>query len=189
MIDLAPFPSPVRYLEPGEPWTALHDRHVELLIASRAPLLARGLLERACDLLGRPILFEGHLDALPATLDAIPALLAADMMALATRFAHLIDTPRIRLRLEVVTGDACRKWHRDYTDVRLVLTYLGPGTQFRRIDGTAIEHVPEQSVALFKGRLAPGCPGALEHRSPPIAGTGLRRLVLVLDGPMIAPPV
>lgn len=187
MIDLAPSPAPVRRLAPGEPWAAIHEKHVELLIAPRTPLLARGLLDRACDLLGRPILFEGDPDALPAALDTVPALLAADVMALATRFAAFIGKPRLRLRLEVITGDACRKWHRDYTDLRLVLTYLGPGTQFRLVDGDAIEQVPEQAAALFKGRLAASCAGTLEHRSPPIEGTGLRRLVLVLDGPMIAP--
>ena len=187
MIDLAPSPAPVRHLAPGEPWAAIHDRDVDLLIAPRRPLIARGLLDRACDLLESPILFEGDPDALPAALDPVPALLAADVMALATRFAAFIGKPRIRLRLEVITSDACRKWHRDYTDLRLVLTYLGPGTQFRLAEGDAFEQVPEQAAALFKGRLAPSCAGALEHRSPPIEGTGLRRLVLVLDGPMIAP--
>lgn len=189
MIDLAPPPVPVRHLAPGQSWGAIHDRHVELLIAPRMPLLAHGVLDRACDLLPRPILFDGDVDALPAAMDAVPALLAADVMALAARFADLVHTSRIRARLEVITGDACRKWHRDYTDLRLVLTYRGPGTQFRRIDGGEIEQVPEQAPALFKGRLAPGCAGTLEHRSPPIDGTGIRRLVLVLDGPMIAPAV
>jgi hypothetical protein len=35
-------------------------------------------------------------------------------------------------------------------------------------------------VGLFKGRLAVAEPAVL-HRSPPIAGTGQRRLLLVLD--------
>jgi hypothetical protein len=182
MIDLA-LSSPIREIAPGTSWNAIHDRDVELLIAPRAPLLARGLLERVRDGLVAPILFEGALDTLPGALDGLPALLAADVMALATRFAALIGSDAIRLRLEVITGNACRKWHRDYTNLRLVLTYLGPGTEYRLGEDPSGARVPEQAAALFKGRLAEGCAGMVEHRSPPIEGSGARRLVLVLDGP------
>lgn len=38
------------------------------------------------------------------------------------------------------------------------------------------------AVGLFKGRILAG-EQAIVHRSPPIAGTGEERLLLVIDGP------
>jgi hypothetical protein len=54
--------------------------------------------------------------------------------------------------------------------------YLGP-----------IVQLPAFAVALFKGDQVTEGSGVL-HRSPPIAGTGMTRLVLCMDGPSAASP-
>ncbi len=119
-----------------------------------------------------------------------PALVAdvADLAALA---APLMSSPVLDLRLDVITGDACRKFHADYVPLRLITSYAGPGSQFLSNDdaaalagGVAVEQLDVRQllageVALFKGRLLTDTP--IIHRSPPIAGTGTRRLVLVIN--------
>jgi hypothetical protein len=119
----------------------------------------------------------------------------ADMAGLVARFAALAATRSVRLRLEVVTGDACRRWHRDCVPLRLICTYKGPGTLWTPpAMGAAVLAKPDDDapqamafeagdVALFKGCGWPGQPhdGGIVHRSPRIAGTGITRLVLVLD--------
>ena len=54
----------------------------------------------------------------------------ADIASLVTRFAALARTHTVRLRLDAITGDACRRWHRDCVRLRLICTYRGPGTQW-----------------------------------------------------------
>lgn len=119
--------------------------------------------------------------------------LAIDIAALAARLGDLLDRERVTIRLEVIETDACKRFHADFVGVRLICTYAGPGTQWlaqedaaRLSDGVAvgtlaIHAITTGHVALFKGReWAPERP--IIHRSPPIAGTSQRRLVLVIDG-------
>ena len=110
-----------------------------------------------------------------------PALLN-DVLALAGDFAAIMATPAISVRLEAIAGDACRRWHADYVTARLITTYLGPGTDWLP-DGAGegdARRLPTGAVAMFKGHgWAPDAP--IIHRSPPIAGTGQHRLVLVLN--------
>jgi hypothetical protein len=112
---------------------------------------------------------------------AAPALMA-DVLALAADFAAIMATPAISVRLEAIAGDACRRWHADYVTARLITTYLGPGTDWLP-DGAGegdARRLPSGAVAMFKGHgWAPEAP--IIHRSPPIAGTGQHRLVLVLN--------
>ena len=118
--------------------------------------------------------------------------LTADIAAHANRLAQLLVCDTLAIRLEVIETDACRRFHADYVSVRLILTYVGPGTQWldnvaaiRLRNGAAVETLDVRNVlagqiALFKGRKwSPD--GAIVHRSPPIADTGQRRLVLVID--------
>lgn len=111
-----------------------------------------------------------------------PAL-SADVLALARNFASVMACPAVEVRLEVVDDDACRKFHADYVPARLVTTYLGPGTDWLP-DGadstTSPRRLAAGAVALFKGRSWP-TDNPIIHRSPPIAGTGQRRVVLVLN--------
>lgn len=108
-----------------------------------------------------------------------------DVAALAESFASTLGARYLRLRLDPVTTDACRRFHVDAIHARLVCTYRGPGTQYGlSTDGqppTRVFSVPTGAPILMRGTLWPdGATGVL-HRSPPIEGTGTTRLVLVLD--------
>lgn len=121
---------------------------------------------------------------------AVPALVA-DVAELAMLAAPLMQTHAVDLRLEIVTGDACRKFHADYVPLRLITSYAGPGSQWLSNDdaaalaqGVSVEQLEVRQllageVALFKGKRLTDSP--IIHRSPPIAGTGQRRLVLVIN--------
>ena len=113
------------------------------------------------------------------------AVLAAEIAAQAQRFAHIMKRDAVRLRLEVIETDACRKFHADNVEARLLMPLTEPGTQW--IETAAgpdapINHLAAGTVGLFKGRIWAETPAIL-HRSPPIAGTGQSRLLLVLDTP------
>jgi hypothetical protein len=115
----------------------------------------------------------------------------ADVAELAGRFAALMATPYLRMRLDVVTTDACRKFHIDAITARLICTYRGPGTQYGiSTDGADPKRVFQVATGapfVLRGTLWPEKPASgLLHRSPPIAATGETRLVLVLD-PMDTP--
>ncbi|MDJ0896679.1 MAG: DUF1826 domain-containing protein, partial [Alphaproteobacteria bacterium] len=53
-----------------------------------------------------------------------------DAAALADIFAGLMRAPYLRLRFDVVTTNACRKFHIDAVTARLICTYRGTGTQY-----------------------------------------------------------
>lgn len=128
------------------------------------------------------------------------AALARDVAELASTFAQITGARRLKIRLERVEHDSCRKFHTDHIGVRLLCTYAGPGTQWipeeaadrrmlRRgdnddicLDRDRIESLPRLAVGLFKGDAWPGTEGrGIIHRSPPIAGSGQRRLLLCID--------
>jgi hypothetical protein len=111
---------------------------------------------------------------------------ADDISALADTFAGLMQARWLRLRLDVVTTNACRKFHIDAVTARLVCTYRGTGTQYGiSTDGAEparVFTVPTGAPILLRGTLWPERPrSGLLHRSPPIESTGETRLVLVLD--------
>nr|WP_119840938.1 DUF1826 domain-containing protein [Pseudooceanicola algae] len=110
-------------------------------------------------------------------------LLIDDIVAQVAMFARLMPSRYLRLRLDVVTTNACRKFHVDMVTARLVCTYRGTGTQYGiGPDPARIHTVPTGAPILLRGTLWPVEPDAgVRHRSPPIEGTGEVRLVLVLD--------
>ena len=112
--------------------------------------------------------------------------LVADAARLAAQFVAITSAPYLRLRLDVVTTNACRKFHIDAVTARLLCTYLGTGTQIGvSHDGAEpaqIYTVPTGSPLILRGTLwSEDVNAGLVHRSPPIEGTGEHRLVLVLD--------
>lgn len=112
--------------------------------------------------------------------------LEADIADLASRFARLMEARFLRVRLDRVTTNACSKFHIDAVHARLICTYRGRGTQYGiSIDGaqpTRVFEVATGAPMILRGTLWPETPRTgLLHRSPPIAGTGETRLVLVLD--------
>jgi hypothetical protein len=112
--------------------------------------------------------------------------LRVDVTDQARRFAGLMRQGRLHLRLDVVRGNACSRFHVDYVPARMLCTYRGPGTEYgiAGADGqpTEVHQRAAGWVGLFRGRLWPGAsPTGLVHRSPPIEGSGETRLLLVLD--------
>ena len=118
--------------------------------------------------------------------------LVADVTNLAVEFADVTKSDYIDVRLERVSHDACWKFHRDSVDRRLVTTYCGPLTEWvrhehaqqaidqqREFEGP-LERLGSGDVAIFKGNRT-GPHKGIVHRSPPIAGTGLTRLLLCLN--------
>ncbi|WP_068118362.1 DUF1826 domain-containing protein [Tropicimonas marinistellae] len=109
-----------------------------------------------------------------------------DIAALADVFASVMGAPWLRLRLDAMTTNACRKFHVDAVTARLVCTYRGTGTQYGMSAGMGdpdrVFTVPTSAPIVLRGTLWPtGEDTGFLHRSPPIEGTGETRLVLVLD--------
>ena len=112
--------------------------------------------------------------------------LQEDVAALAGILADLMSARLLRLRLDVVTTNSCRKFHIDAITARLICTYRGTGTQYgisaNREDPSDILTVPTGAPILLRGTLWPETPSSgLLHRSPPIEGTGETRWILFLD--------
>lgn len=115
--------------------------------------------------------------------------LANDIAEMAELYCSIIKDTAVDVRIEFVTTDSCRKWHADYVTARLITTYVGTGTQW--LEGADADRVKQGleplrintlgagDVGVFKGRLIEGEPAI--HRSPPIAGTGEKRLLVVLN--------
>lgn len=112
--------------------------------------------------------------------------LVDDIAALADMFAGLMRASWLRLRLDAVTSNACCKFHIDAVTAGLVCTYRGTGTQYgistAGEEPALVFTAPTGAPLLLRGTLWPGQPkSGLLHRSPPIAGSGETRLLLVLD--------
>lgn len=132
------------------------------------------------------------------------AWLERDIRTLVARFAGALDVDEVRMVLGVVSDDKCRKFHVDNLRMRMVCTYVGPGTEWvddawvRRealthraaaavtnrgiVDGRDhVEHANAGDVLWIRGRSwRPGPFGGV-HRSPSIAESGQVRLVLVVS--------
>ncbi len=113
-------------------------------------------------------------------------ILADDASALAALFNDIMPSSNLQLRFDVITTNACRKFHIDAVTARLVCTYRGTGTQYGIShdgeDPKRVFTVPTGSPMLLRGTLWPEEPkSGLLHRSPPIEGTSETRLLLVLD--------
>lgn len=123
--------------------------------------------------------------------------LAADVTDLAWAFAELDgDNGFVRVRLEALTHDSCHRWHADAVGLRMLCTYLGPGTEWLPLEGGAaaargigpgrppcsVAQIATGVVAVMKGEGYAGNAGnGCIHRSPP-AGPGARaRLLLCVD--------
>ena len=119
-------------------------------------------------------------------------LLVGDISDLTYMFSEITESERVDLRLERIDHDACWRFHKDVVEARLVTTYLGPATEW--VDPAFSEEaINEQKnfrgpvkqfnvgdVAIFKGKSANHGSGIV-HRSPPIKGTGNKRLFLCLN--------
>ncbi|MHA7116624.1 DUF1826 domain-containing protein [Pseudomonas promysalinigenes] len=153
----------------GQPWA---DQRV-IDVNEHEPPALPGLLQEAADLQG----YESFV---------------ADVKWLVSAYTCLLGARRVGLRLRVLQGAMCPRFHVDNVPVRLLTTYVGPGSEW--VEEGALErvglHLAEApvdnirslrvgDVALVKGEKWAGNEGAgLIHRSP---ASRQRRLLLSLD--------
>ena len=155
-------------------WLArLPPEHLPRIRVILRPEEVRSAVEAACAEAGMP---AG--DPLAAFVE--------DVVLLAETFAETMRAPYLRCRLDVITSNACRRFHIDAVTARLICTYRGSGTQMGvSTDGgdpSQIFAVPAGAPLVLRGTRWPELPpSGLLHRSPPIEGTGETRLLLVLD--------
>ncbi|MDR6786759.1 hypothetical protein J2Y58_000097 [Sphingomonas sp. BE138] len=170
---------------------AIGAAHVALAIWARPtlPIVASLDLDAVDDLSfvlpfaddGDPaLLADAHLVA-GGYPSAAAATIGVDIAALAGLHRRIADATAITVRLDVIEGDACRRFHADYVSLRMLCTYWGAGTQWcRTATPQTVHDLPTGTIGIFKGRLAMEAPTIL-HRSPP-SHTGCDpRLLLVLD--------
>ena len=110
----------------------------------------------------------------------------ADISTLAAHFSKILKSKYIRLRLDVVTTDACRKFHVDAVQARLICTYKGLGTQIGNLNEdrevVSVKQLETGVPMILRGTLWPrNTKAKLVHRSPPIEKLGEERLLLILD--------
>ncbi|MEN1729227.1 MAG: DUF1826 domain-containing protein [Pseudomonadota bacterium] len=123
-----------------------------------------------------------------------------DLARIAKSFFALSEERKVALRLETTDGDGCRRFHVDRTQLRLLCTYRGPGTEWlknEQVDRVALANFrPNECVlqngeastfepfwvGILKGESFPGNVGnGLVHRSPPVSGTDQVRVLFCLD--------
>ncbi|MEL6864069.1 MAG: DUF1826 domain-containing protein [Bacteroidota bacterium] len=122
-----------------------------------------------------------------------------DIALLLELFRKTTQASSFRLLLATVSTNMCRKFHTDINNLRLLCTYIGPGTLWlpdEAIDYEAlrkrgsnqqivkdeqqIQQVNTGDVTLLKGALYPKANPIL-HRSPSIEAQGVKRLLLRID--------
>lgn len=127
-------------------------------------------------------------------------VLASDAAELLLALWKHTNRRQFILRLELVLGDTCQKWHCDQNILRSLVTYVGPGTiicgnekNVRRAADGGVDSVCEEAALqaatgdflLMKGGLWEGNGGkGTAHRAPPIGPVPncmKHRLVLKVD--------
>ena len=139
-----------------------------------------------------PRAVKPHLDECGIGPGDMRDFLIKDIGELISVFAGITKSKLVDVRLDVIGHDACSKFHRDWVERRLLTTYRGPTTEWvhpqyaaraiseqKRFTGP-VEQLRDNSVAIFKGSCASSGKGIV-HRSPPIEGTGFKRLLLCLN--------
>jgi hypothetical protein len=107
----------------------------------------------------------------------------ADIRRLGVRFVETTGCTTVRLRLEHVVDDACRRFHVDAVGLRLLCTYSGSGTEWIGADGQ-IRRMKAMEVAIFKGSSFPVPGPRILHRSPSLQNrppSNRSRIILCID--------
>ncbi|HEK1768416.1 TPA: DUF1826 domain-containing protein [Pseudomonas putida] len=144
-------------------------------VDERDPPVLHRLLPEAADLHG----YEGFV---------------ADVSWLVAAYTCLLGARRVGLRLRLLDGAMCPRFHVDHVPLRLLTTYAGAGSEWLEegdIDRSRLQlaeapvdnirRLQAGDVALLKGEKWLGNEGAgLVHRSPPTP-PGEKRLLLSLD--------
>lgn len=178
---------------------AIFQREIEPYLSEELNEISEQLIE--CRAIGtiKEILselkeyFNDHLSECHSFYDDISGLLGL--------FEETTQASSFRLLLTTVSTNMCRKFHTDINDLRLLCTYIGPGTlwlpdqainqkaiQVGRVsnneelvtDEQHIQQVRTGDVVFLKGALYPDANPIL-HRSPTIEENGEKRLLLRID--------
>jgi len=122
-----------------------------------------------------------------------------DISLLTTYFMRVSKSKKAIVHLKSIDHDACRKFHVDGYESRLLCTYNGPGTQWlenkhvnRRALGTennrivknwnSIREMKPFDVGFLKGENLKSPSGkGIVHRSPPIENSTKKRFLLRID--------
>ena len=124
-----------------------------------------------------------------------------DIVSVAQAVACLFDTETLGIRLRILAEAMCPRFHCDNLPVRLVTTYLGPGSEWLPeaavnrdglgaphpdrpeivLNPDAVQTLKAGDIALIKGSGWEGSErSALVHRSPSLI-LGQKRLLLTID--------
>lgn len=126
--------------------------------------------------------------------------LRADVDQMATSFAAVASSPRIKMTFALIQDDMCRLFHTDVIELRLLCTYLGPGTLWVPDQYVNWEHMDKASnearvhdlnevrqlapfeLGILKGALYESNDGpAVLHRSPIVSKKDSMRVLLRFD--------
>lgn len=171
-------------------WAQIHDHDCPVHLEPRDPPLSDTTFAAMLALEPHMRRYEGAPQGVRPAFSDLPSDLVADVEALSLRFAQVMNVAAVRVRIERTDSNACRKVHADYTDVRLITTYAGPGTDIAPHADDAdrsdccLERVPTGWIGLFKGRTYDADHRPCFHRSPAAGDMGEKRLVLVIDTPL-----
>lgn len=123
-----------------------------------------------------------------------------DIKNLLDHFKNVTAENEFRLLVATVKSNMCRRFHTDVNDLRMLCTYIGPGTEWlseeninrKALDAgndnrsvvvhqNDIRQVKSGDVTILKGALYPNNDRAVVHRSPTIETAGIKRLLLRID--------
>lgn len=191
--------------------TEIFEPHCQIAIAERQPIAAidnylSAVANRLCK--GFRISLKAG-DSLPLhLLPASPGCedFAADIAFLVEIYGDLLGCPAIGLRLEVLNRAMCPRFHVDHTDIHLLCSYRGSGTEWLEdvaadrsklgqasagvsdevsgiiLDPTGIHRVKPYAIALLKGSRWQGNAGqGIILRSPAVPENETPRVMLALD--------
>ena len=183
----------------------IHEEHINIAIYERD---VNHLADEINKILYNDLNFKatGNIDSIIKELNKIPnvddyKLIIDDIIFLLNQFKEISEVKSFKLLLAIVDNDMCRRFHTDLNYIRMLCTYIGPGTLWLSennlnraalddlesnnsivVNNDLINQVSTGSVAILKGGLYPRKgTKAIVHRSPNIQESQQKRLLLRID--------
>ncbi|MBF5038098.1 DUF1826 domain-containing protein [Methylophilus sp. 13] len=204
--------NPLQMLPIFEPeqQVCLVRREAQTAISDYLQLAARSLAPGLRNVISLQPALAPQLRALPLPAQPGREAFIQELAQLVTVFAELLDCQTVGLRLEVLQKAMCPQFHVDHTGIRLLCTYMGPGTEWLEeafadrsylkhrshlnppglnnqqragvvLDARGIRQADAFDIVLLKGSQWQGnTVGGAIHRSP-VVPEGQTRVVLALD--------
>ena len=169
----------------------IHAAHTDILLIRRpvpvecGELVARGRIGEVrfqTTARGAAAKIDHGLDRLELTAPGVQrARLAADILGLVCGMLAGFEWPRVEVRIDLADVQACPKFHCDNVVVRLVTTYVGPGTEYiEASQPDDIHQAAPGSLVFLKGHRHPTHRDSILHRSPALEPGG-RRFSVAID--------